>query len=129
MFSFSFFFPGQPFVFFSPTAEDSRVSSERFYGSPTVQPSPSPVPPSVDPSLPPPPPPLDLLVTAQKLIPPAPDPLRQNGHSPDLPVKSFKDILVDGSSVMEPGTSSGHQNPFKNLRNSIELRDKRENPN
>ncbi|GLT43322.1 hypothetical protein SLA2020_172820 [Shorea laevis] len=73
-----------------------------------LQPSPSPVPPSVDPSLPPPPPPPDLLVTAQKLIPPAPDPLRQNGHSPDLPVKSFKDTLVDGSSVMEPGTSSGH---------------------
>ncbi|GLT31853.1 hypothetical protein SLA2020_065610 [Shorea laevis] len=67
-----------------------------------LQPSPSPVPPLMDPSLPPPPPPPDLLVTAQKLIPPALDSLHQNGHSPDLPVKSFKDTLVGGSSVMEP---------------------------
>ncbi|GLT32972.1 hypothetical protein SLA2020_075990 [Shorea laevis] len=68
----------------------------------TLQPSPSPIPPSVDPSFPPPLLPLDLLVTAQKLILPAPDLLRQNSHSPDLPVKSFKDTLVDGSSIMEP---------------------------
>ncbi|GLT32896.1 hypothetical protein SLA2020_075270 [Shorea laevis] len=67
-----------------------------------LQPSLSPAPPSLDPNLPTPPLPPDLAITAQKSTPSALDPLRQTSHSLDLPVKSFKDTLVDGSSVMEP---------------------------